>query len=93
MAIKFKATVSSEGQFYISNPQSGYTLLAFKDGKRMMRVSVAWCSHADKFKRKKGKAIAGARFINGESVLVPIADIGTDSIIDTLRDAFDILST
>lgn len=88
----FKSKVKKDGQIIISSPEFGYTVVAVRDGERMVRFATAWCSPSDKFKRKIGKDVASYKFITGETMVAPLAALSDGSIIDYLSAAHDTLS-
>lgn len=88
----FKSKVKKDGQIIISSPEFGYTVVAVRDGERMVRFATAWCSPADQFRRKIGKLVAAEKFDIGETAVAPMAGLDDDTLIYFLTEAHDSMS-
>ena len=55
---------------------------------KMVEVSLAYCSSKDSFNKKVGVQLAVDRFMNGNTVMVPVRDRTDDSIVGNLLHMF-----
>lgn len=55
---------------------------------KMVEVSLAYCSSKDSFNKKIGVQLAVDRFMNGNTVMVPVRDRTDDSIVGNLLHMF-----
>lgn len=55
---------------------------------KMVEVSVAYCSSKDSFNKKIGVQLAVDRFMNGNTIMVPVRDKTDDSIVGNLLNVF-----
>ena len=56
---------------------------------RMVTVAVVYCSPQDQFNKRLGSALAVEKFLNGETIQVPVRDPqNPDALPHTLRDMF-----
>ena len=55
---------------------------------KMVEVSVAYCSSKDSFNKKIGCQLAVDRFMNGNTIMVPVRDRTDDSIVGNLLHTF-----
>ena len=55
---------------------------------KMVEVSVAYCSSKDSFNKKIGCQLAVDRFMNGNTIMVPVRDRTDDSIVGNLLHMF-----
>lgn len=91
--LEYKAQVKKDGRIIISKPEAGYTVVAVREGKRMIRFAAAWCSPTDKFKRGIGKDVAAQKFVNGETMVAPLAHHVDEDVIFYLTETFDTLAS
>lgn len=74
---EFMQRFTAEGGLIIAYPDMRITVAVVPCLRNAMRsryahVSIAQCSHADKFKRKRGELIALERVANGNIFAVPV---------------------
>lgn len=77
-------------EYYNSDNYNGLAV-AFsrpRDGLRMTRVAVSYCSPEDLFKPKHGKYQAISKMYRGESIVLPLGHLTVDEIADTLTHMF-----
>lgn len=55
---------------------------------KMVEVSLAYCSSKDSFSKKIGVQLAVDRFMNGNTIMVPVRDRTDDSIVGNLLHMF-----
>lgn len=55
---------------------------------KMVEVSLAYCSGKDSFNKKIGVQLAVERFLNGNTVMVPVRDRHDDTIVANLLAVF-----
>lgn len=55
---------------------------------KMVEVSLAYCSSKDSFNKKVGVQLAVDRFMNGNTVVVPVRDRHDDTIVGNLLHMF-----
>lgn len=59
-----------------------------RDGLRMIRVAVSYCSPEDKYKPKHGKYQALRRFYEGSHIALPMGSLSAEDIHTVLKNMF-----